>query len=214
MSVPPPSKIIAKVAIEILKPIGVFRKGQSRTWIDDHGWRVSIIEFQPGRGRGTYLNVGVNWQWYPKDYFSFDLGYREEPFHEYRSDEQFTPYAYKLVNKAKNKIVEYRNALSTIVSAKEYILKYNFSRSDDIWVNYHKGVLCGLSQSIDECSYYFSKVTNNPDDREWAQELKKHVSDLIDIMPDPSKLKNLITENIIKSRVSKKLDKKMTIKYT
>ena len=132
MSTPLQSKIMNNVAREILKPMGVLRKGRSRIWLDDHGWWVTVVEFQPGRGSGSYLNIGVNLQWYPKEYFSFDMGYREETFHEYRSDEQFTPQAYKLVNKAKDRIQNYRNALSTVESTTKFVLNYKFSTPNDM----------------------------------------------------------------------------------
>lgn len=47
MAAAPHSKIINKLAKDTLKPIGVLRKGQSRTWLDDNGWWVTVIEFQP-----------------------------------------------------------------------------------------------------------------------------------------------------------------------
>ncbi len=41
------SKLLAKAGTEILKPLGLFQKGRSRAWIDDHGWWLGLVEFQP-----------------------------------------------------------------------------------------------------------------------------------------------------------------------
>lgn len=74
-----------------MRPIGCVQKGRSRTWLDDHGWWVGVVEFQPHAwARGSFLNVGAAWLWYEQDFWSFDdgagaNGCRIEPFHEYQS---------------------------------------------------------------------------------------------------------------------------------
>lgn len=35
---------------EVLAPLGVRRRSRSRTWLDDHGWWLGIVEFQPSAG--------------------------------------------------------------------------------------------------------------------------------------------------------------------
>jgi len=55
------NKIIKKVASKAFKEYGIKQKGQSRLFIDDNGWFIIIIEFQPSKfGNGTYLNIGIN----------------------------------------------------------------------------------------------------------------------------------------------------------
>jgi len=57
------SKIIADAAKRNLAPIGLTRKGRSRVWLDDRGWYVTVVEFQPsGFSKGSYLNVGRSYQ--------------------------------------------------------------------------------------------------------------------------------------------------------
>ena len=66
-------RIIAAIAKARLEPLGCQRKGRSRFWFSDERFWLIGIEFQPSSSsRGTYLNVGANWLWYPKRYFSFD----------------------------------------------------------------------------------------------------------------------------------------------
>jgi hypothetical protein len=43
------NKEIALAAKRVLAPLGCVRKGRSRIWLDDHGWWIGVIEFQPGR---------------------------------------------------------------------------------------------------------------------------------------------------------------------
>ena len=78
--VPEHSKIIARVAKETLAPLGLFQKGSSRTWTDDHGWWIVVIEFQPsGFGKGSYLNVGAMWLWHEKDNATAAMPVRKWP---------------------------------------------------------------------------------------------------------------------------------------
>src|SRR5262249_20811083 len=95
------SKLITAAARTILRPLGLFQKGRSRTWLDDRGWWVGVVEFQPSSwSRGSYLNVGCMWLWDVKNYVSFDEGYRVESFAEYQDDDQFRQAATDLANRA------------------------------------------------------------------------------------------------------------------
>jgi hypothetical protein len=51
-------RIIADAAKAALGPLGFKRKGRSRTWLADHGWWLTVVEFQPSAwSKGSYLNV-------------------------------------------------------------------------------------------------------------------------------------------------------------
>ena len=55
---------IATAAKSVLAPLGCIRKGRSRVWLDDQGWWVGKIEFQPSScSKGSYLNVGASYLW-------------------------------------------------------------------------------------------------------------------------------------------------------
>jgi hypothetical protein len=65
------STIIAAAARRTLSPLGVARRGRSRLWIDDHGWWLINVEFQPsGWAKGCYLNVGHQHLWVERDNLS------------------------------------------------------------------------------------------------------------------------------------------------
>lgn len=58
----PHDKIIAEAAKAALRSLGFQRKGRSRTWLADHGWWLTIVEFQPSAwSKGSYLNVAAHW---------------------------------------------------------------------------------------------------------------------------------------------------------
>lgn len=207
MSVPPHNKIINKVARDTLKPIGVKRKGQSRVWLDDNGWWVTVIEFQPSAwSKGTYLNVGVNFQWYPKERLSFDIGYREAGFVEYESDEQFEPRAKEFAELAKAKVLEIREQLSRSKSAKEYVISSLQDHRPTLWGEFHQGMSCILTKDTKEAISYFNQVLSNPHDTEWAIELKEFTSGMVKSLESGEDALRFIDEIVNKSRELKKLE--------
>lgn len=113
----PHSKLIAAAARDVLKPIGLARKGRSRTWLDDQGWWLGVVEFQPSSySRGTYLNVGLSWLWSGKNYPAFNFGGRvhvaedgrDTQFWDFESEDQFQTVAHHVVSVAKDRIEQLR----------------------------------------------------------------------------------------------------------
>ena len=109
------SKIIRSLCKEILIPMGVFQKGNSRIYFDDNGYYLTMLEFQPSSwDRGSYLNVGVYFLWNTYDYFSFDaytgISDRVGRFVPYKSDEQFEKEMRNMVMMAKEQVLYYRGA--------------------------------------------------------------------------------------------------------
>lgn len=97
----PHDRIIADAAKSALGPCGFRRKGRSRTWIADHGWWATVVEFQPSYcSKGCYLNVAAHWLWSDGDHISFDFGGRIAEHVEYRSDAQFTTNVTSLAQSA------------------------------------------------------------------------------------------------------------------
>ncbi len=75
------SAAIAASARQALGPLGLTRKGRSRIWLDDHGWWLGVVEFQPSAwGPGSYLNVGAMFLWRPTDHLVFEIGDRVADF--------------------------------------------------------------------------------------------------------------------------------------
>jgi hypothetical protein len=84
------NKLLKKIASEKLLPHGIVQEGKSRNFLYDNGWWIIIVEFQPSSfSKGTYLNIGVDFNFYPKDYFAFTYGYREKGFESAKDEKQF-----------------------------------------------------------------------------------------------------------------------------
>lgn len=206
MATPAHSKIINQVAREILKPLGVQRKGQSRIWLDDNGWWVMVIEFQPSDwSKGTYLNVNVNWLWHPKEYYSFDLGTREAGYVEYQSDAQFEPKVREMAEIAKAKVLEMRSRLSDLKAAKKYIVKYYAAGAGTIWQHLHCGMICALAGDTAKAAKYFNKVAADPEDRDWIIELKQFTREASNCLTSSNDFASHVCNIIKESRRIKKL---------
>ncbi len=104
----PHNKLIAQAARAVLGPMGLRQQGRSRIWLDDNGWWLGVVEFQPSSwSKGSYLNVGACWLWHPgaEPGISFDLGHRVEGHVPFRNEAQFQPQARRLADRAAEEII-------------------------------------------------------------------------------------------------------------
>jgi hypothetical protein len=144
---PPHTKLLTQAARDILRPRGLIQKGRSRTWLDDRGWWLCVVEFQPSSWtRGSYFNVGAMWLWHERDDIFFALGYRvdEAPFVEFESEEQFAPAARNLAEVAAQKVDDYRALFPDVASAARYLEK-EARRRDDPGHALDAGIAWGLA---------------------------------------------------------------------
>ena len=207
MSTPPHTKILNRVAREVLKPIGAKQKGRSRIWLDDNGWWVTMIEFQPSNwSRGSYLNVGINWQWYPKDYYSFDMGYRTGNYVGYENDDQFEMAARDFADQAKTKALEYRHNLQNVSAAKVTMDMMEEEEKGTIWNRYHLGVVNALTGSNEEAISNLVKVSQEEEKRDWITELISHAEELLSALQTGQDPRDIVINNIREARRLKKLD--------
>ncbi|GGH04264.1 hypothetical protein GCM10011416_24170 [Polaribacter pacificus] len=205
MALPEHSKIINKVARGIFKEYGIERKGQSRTWMDDQYWFTTIIEFQPFKDRqGTSLNVGINFHWYEKEYFSFDIGNRESDFIDFRNEQQFKSEIESLVEKALKRTLEFRNSMMDLKNAEKNIMNHEFA-SDNLWGNYHRAVICGLNNEPKKSNEFFDQILRNEFEYDWQKELKEKVEKLKSYLKNITEFKDKVDETIKITRTKKKL---------
>ena len=101
------------------------------------------------------------------------------------------------------KVIEYRK-FKSLEFAKEKILSYRFT-SDDLWGNYHRALICYLTNDIDKGISYFERILSIESEVPFVRELKENVKILIDKPKDQQLLRTHIIEIIEVARVNKKL---------
>jgi hypothetical protein len=208
MAQQPHAKIIARLAQSRLRPAGLVQRGRSRIWLDDHGWWTTMVEFQPSfRSKGTFLNVGVDLHWYPQDFLSFDLGYREAEFVEFRDDGQFEGAVCAMMETALRKVCGYRNGLRDRPAASAFIVSYAFERPKSVWACYHRANAYAMAGSVEQAQAELESVLAADDEGiAWMQELHSHAARLLGLLPRRlDRFFDVLREYITSSRQMKKL---------
>ena len=155
--------------------MGVVQKGRSRTWLDDHGWWLGVVEFQPSSwSRGSYLNVGVMWLWRPGDdhYVYFELGHRVEGLVVFESEDQFEPEARRLATRAADELQRYRSAIPDLAAAAK-ILRREAMMRRGWWPRWDAALAHALLGEHEEAARLFRKVAESGDDRPRRRPLKE-----------------------------------------
>lgn len=201
------NNIIAKVALDFFQKHGIYGRGKSRMWIDDQHWFAIVIEFQPSQhNKGTYLNIGANFHWYFQDYFSFDMGHRESNFVAFQNEQQFEKEIQVLLKRAFKRIKKIRKDLSDFKKAEKSIAKFYFS-NDELWGNYHRGIIYGLNKKEKKASYYFDKILQMPLTTSWQKELTTEAQKLKNHLTDLNQFELYVCDTIKKTRTAKQLEK-------
>jgi hypothetical protein len=212
----PHTKLLSEAARQLLRPLGLIQKGRSRTWLDDRGWWLGVVEFQPSSwSRGSYLNVGVNWLWTPKDDLSYDFGGRlgvpgDGGYVEYKSDEQFWPLAVKLATIACDDVRRLRELFPTIEAAAAVLEKatdLNIEESIDA------GIALALVGEGDRARTMLRRHTEwfeSDEDLEWRvdedRDLYERVRALIELTQDRTQFREQIRRDVRQARSLLKLD--------
>ena len=158
------NKIINAAAKKILAPEGLFRVGSSRRWIDDNGYFVIQVEFQPSAyDRGSYLNVGISFLWEASkglnETLAFNIGYRVDKagYASYRgNDAAYEKKMEDFEEAAMEKVREYR-LFRNMDYAKEQMKSQVNSIPENrvFWEVYELAMLCFLKRDFEEGKEYF-----------------------------------------------------------
>lgn len=152
-------KILASAAKSELGQLGFKRKGRSRTWIADHGWWATVVEFQPSAwSKGSYLNVSAHWLWSSHDFLSFDFGGRLEEHVQYASDGQFVEEARRLAVRAAQEAQRLYTLFETPLVTAKVLLAEELRINSRAWPAYHAGVAAGIAGLETDAREMFTRV--------------------------------------------------------
>jgi hypothetical protein len=142
--------------------MGFQRIGRSRLWLADHGWWLSVVEFQPSRwSKGSYLNVAAHWLWSDLGHLSFDFGGRRTEFEEYLSDERFELAVTRLAESAAEeagRLIEIFPSINAVAATLVEQERSSPVRERGNWSAYHAGIAAGVVGDIDEAVEMFSTI--------------------------------------------------------
>ena len=183
-------KTINKFALENLKPLGFVQLGDSRTWFVDRGDYLVVLNFESsGTKKGTYIDIGLNFLWNPKNYISYDFFFngntRITPFIEYQSEDQFKEELDKVLKITLITVDQYLN-IKDMKTLSDLIVVSDTTLSSESWLVFHKAVLEGLVGNIKTSEILFNnliksdEISNIPWNIERLNESMKLISSLKD----------------------------------
>jgi hypothetical protein len=173
------NKIIKNIAREKLGPHGFTQKGQSRLWYFSGNYYLILVEFQPSSwDQGTYLNVGLDFNWYHKDYLAFEFGHRLSDFKSPQNQDQFSSEIERLCDLAVERAGEYKNIFTDMKMAGDKLLKLHTDKSNT-WEQFHLGVLFGVGGHDEKAVSYLKKVTGDNYKLAWEIERARIARDYI-----------------------------------
>ncbi len=195
---PEHSWLIAEAARAILVPLGVRRIGRSRSWLDDRGWWLGIVEFQPsGFSKGSHLNVGVMWLWDELPHHAYDVGYRVHDFEPFEDNEQFRRVAVSLAQKAADEIIKYRAKFATTTDCATYFAKNRDVAPSDYMT---AGIALGLVGKVKDAQKWFDASLAIDDGRPFVLDENQRIRGLRVLLEDQSAFKDQIRASIARTR--------------
>ena len=179
--------VLAARAREVLRPMGLSQRGRSRTWQEDRGCWLLMVDFQAsGFGKATYLNVFVHWLWRlgddPLTGQSMDYGNRVAGSGAFFKDEgQWTAAVVDVVARAAEEVLRYRALVPDLAAAAAACVAKEEERIADVvrrdgsgrdhvsasWGAWHAAVASGMVGDTNTAEHYFERLIRLPDDREY-----------------------------------------------
>ncbi|WDF75388.1 hypothetical protein PQ469_15970 [Mucilaginibacter sp. KACC 22773] len=197
------NKLLKKITKQRLSTYGIVQKGTSRTFLKDHGWYTIVIEFQPsGFGKGTYLNVGVDLNFYPQQHLSFSYDYRQKEFREAKNEDQYTEIVIDFCNFAIKKTQKLETDFSDIGTAIETVKK---SDSKELWNKYNLAILYGLMGNLPKSRRLLNEIREKKYQYDYEFERQKVVISILTCMDEFEPFINKIQDIITQTRALKKL---------
>jgi hypothetical protein len=189
---------VATAAQSTLGRLGCVQKGASQTWLDDHGWWVGVIEFQPSSwSKGSYLNVGACWLWRETDHFSFDLGSRVQGLRRFKHSDRFTIDAKRLAAQAARELLKLRARVRGVESM---AWRLRLKLMPTAWDHYHAAVANGLVGKSRVARGRLRAISKARSKAEWMPALKERAARLDLLLDDSEAFRQEVKAEVARSR--------------
>jgi hypothetical protein len=216
------SKILNQAAREVLAPLGLVQSGSSRLWIDDHGWWIIGVSFDPSSfGKGSYLGVSVNWLWTEEQGIAVHFGgsvLRKrrllgqgggQEWVPFESVEQFTPEAYRLARRAADKVRDYRAQFPDLTSMVRVLLRHPGDQEHGPGGDHHflhLAIAYGLMGRPDEARRYFDTGIIDTPSTDWQRAQNAFYHRVRERVDDPLAFHAHVQRQVAVRRVALRLD--------
>jgi hypothetical protein len=214
------NQLIAAAAASRLIPLGLQRKGRSRSWFSDEGWWLINVEFQASVMVGTYLNIGAMWLWDNFDAWSFADGNRlwwradgtftdtvplGQPgwteFLRYDNAAQFDRDIRTLVNVVAQRVLQLREQFADPCTAARALSERPTRLGEDAgWHAYNTGAAAGLCGDPATARRTLSTITGQDNDPQWVVDRRRTAEDLIEAADDRAALQRRVLDLIAAKR--------------
>ena len=177
-------RLIAAAAKAALTPLGCRRSGQSRAWISDERYWVLTVYFEPsGWQKGSYLQIGVTWLWFPSPARVLNVNYRVPPFVAFENVGQFQPLVEAMAANAAQEVVAVRERFRSLNLVYRYLM--DAVPENTGWPVYNAAVAAGLVGDIDGARRLFGRIATWPTDGyDWQASLKAQSSEISAALDD------------------------------
>jgi hypothetical protein len=201
---PDHNRLILEAAREALAPLGVRQKGRSRTWLDDHGWWVIVVEFQPSSwSKGTYLNVGAMWLWREIDHFAFEYGSRDGNFTAADDLDSFATELRAIAERAAARVGLLRSELATPARVARSLSPI---AGDNRYRLLHAGIAAALAGWRTEADNLLARVRAPlPDEPDWVRSLFAYSSEIRTLLDQQTALEGRLERAVHWSRSALRL---------
>lgn len=195
------NKLLKSFANDRLKPYGFVQKGQSRSFHCDKEWFTFVIEFQPSAwSKGSYLNVGLDFHFYPRENFAYSYVKRVSDFIEFTEEDQFVKVVHQLCDQAIKQFQLLERNFKDIFTALDTL------KNDKTKSHYELAVLYALTENYDKALQVLKQLSDAPCEYDWHFERREVVNKLIEwIEEDPSTFLDKFKNQINETRKLKKL---------
>ena len=184
---------------DVLAPLGLVQKGRSRTWLDDRLWHVIVVDFQHSSwGKGSYLNVGVMWLWWSKDYISFDYGLVGPQQWESAESPDFAAKARSLAAVAAKRVEALREEVGTLRAASRALTKDPAPG----WPHLHAGIAAGLVGDNKTAARLLGDLARYPATYDWERVLTERASELREMLDDATAFQDSVVKEIVACRAA------------
>lgn len=198
---------IALAARRVLAPLGCVRKGRSRIWLDDHGWWIGVIEFQPsGFSKGSYLNVAACYLWkpaQPEPFLSFDTLFGTRPWRDATEGESFADKATELALAARDSLNDMREQCRNVVAVADLLQSKWIAKS--LWPDYQLGMALGAAGRGELARRHLLLATDTETTNAWESAFNRECVSYAELALNPDAFCEMVLERIRATRAALKL---------